>query len=81
MVPRSGRPDPGDADVLGRGPRPGVAAHQLGAAAGASVAGAIRTELGDYLVALVSGAALCLVAALITQAIRRPTATPAVGPA
>jgi len=48
------------------------AAHQLGAAAAASAAGAIRTELGDYLVAFVSGAALCLVAALITQAIRRP---------
>jgi MFS family permease len=48
------------------------AAHQLGAAAAASAAGAIRTALGDYLVAFVSGAALCLVAALVTQAIRRP---------
>ena len=57
------------------------AAHQLGAAAAASAAGAIRTEVGDYLVAFVSGAALCLVAALITQAIRRPTATAAVAPA
>ena len=57
------------------------ASHQLGAAAAASAAGAIRTEVGDYLVAFVSGAALCLVAALITQAIRRPTATAAVAPA
>jgi MFS family permease len=53
------------------------AAHQLGAAAVAPAAGAIRTELGDYLVAFVSGAALCLVAALVTQAIRRPAVTPA----
>jgi predicted MFS family arabinose efflux permease len=53
------------------------AAHQLGAAAAASAAGAIRTALGDYLVAFVSGAALCLVAALVTQAIRRPAAVPA----
>ena len=43
------------------------AAHQLGAAAAASAAGAIRTEFGDYLVAFLSGAALCLVAAMITQ--------------
>jgi hypothetical protein len=49
------------------------AAHQLGAAAAASAAGAVRTEFGDYLVAFVSGAALCLVAALITQGIRRPS--------
>jgi MFS family permease len=48
------------------------AAHQLGAAAAASAAGAVRTELGDYLVAFLSGAALCVVAALVTQAIRRP---------
>ncbi|HEV7657402.1 MAG TPA: MFS transporter [Mycobacteriales bacterium] len=47
------------------------AAHQLGAAVAASAAGAVRTEFGDYLVAFVSGAALCLVAALITQGIRR----------
>jgi MFS family permease len=53
------------------------AAHQLGAAAAASAAGAIRTALGDYLVAFVSGAALCLVAALVTQAVRRPAAVPA----
>jgi MFS family permease len=52
------------------------AAHQLGAAVAASAAGALRTALGDYLVAFVSGAALCLVAALVTQAIRRPAAVP-----
>jgi MFS family permease len=57
------------------------AAHQLGAAAAASAAGLIRTESGDYLVAFVSGAALCLVAALVTQAIRRPASTPALAPA
>jgi predicted MFS family arabinose efflux permease len=55
------------------------AAHQLGAAAAASAAGFLRTVLGDYLVAFLSAAALCAVAALITQGIRRPD--PAVAPA
>jgi hypothetical protein len=48
------------------------AAHQIGAAVAASAAGALRTALGDYLVAFLSASALCLVAALITQAVRRP---------
>ena len=48
------------------------AAHQLGAAIAASGAGAVRTALGDYLVAFLAAAALCGVAAVITQVIRRP---------
>ena len=53
------------------------ASHQLGAAAAASAAGALRTALGDYLVAFLAAAALCAVAALITQGIRRPEVSPA----
>jgi MFS family permease len=53
------------------------ASHQLGAAAAASAAGFLRTQLGDYLVAFLSAAALCAVAALITQGIRRPAPAPA----
>lgn len=52
------------------------ASHQLGAAAAASAAGFLRTQLGDYLVAFLSAAALCAVAALITQGIRRPAVVP-----
>lgn len=48
------------------------AAHQLGAAAAASAAGFARTALGDYLVAFLAAAALCLVAALVTQLVRVP---------
>ena len=50
------------------------AAHQLGAAAAASAAGAARTALGDYLLTFLVAAALCVVAALITQGVRRPVA-------
>jgi MFS family permease len=71
-------------EVFGRDRGPVVfgwvfAAHQLGAAAAASVAGAIRTELGDYLVAFLAAAALCVVAATITQVVRTPATEPAAG--
>jgi sugar phosphate permease len=56
------------------------AAHQLGAAAAASLAGLIRTERGDYLVAFVSAAALCAVAATITQVVRVPRPATVVQP-
>ena len=49
------------------------ASHQIGAAAAAVAAGALRGALGDYLVAFLAAAGLCLVAALITQVVRRPT--------
>jgi MFS family permease len=69
-------------EVFGRERGPVVfgwvfAAHQLGAAAAASAAGAIRTELGDYLVAFLAAAALCVVAATITQVVRSPATEPA----
>jgi predicted MFS family arabinose efflux permease len=48
------------------------ASHQLGAAVAATAAGAVRTALGDYLVAFLTAAALCVVAALITQVVRSP---------
>jgi predicted MFS family arabinose efflux permease len=68
-------------EVFGRERGPVVfgwvfASHQIGAAIAAVAAGAIRTELGDYLVAFLSAAALCLVAALITQVIRAPRPAP-----
>jgi MFS family permease len=72
-------------EVFGREKGPVVfgwifAAHQLGAAAAASLAGFIRTERGDYMVAFLSAAALCAVAATITQIVqapRRPVVTSA----
>jgi MFS family permease len=72
-------------EVFGRDRGPVVfgwvfAAHQLGAAAAASIAGLIRTERGDYLVAFVSAAALCAVAATITQVVRAPKRPAAVVP-
>jgi predicted MFS family arabinose efflux permease len=64
-------------EVFGRDRGPVVfgwifASHQIGAAIAALAAGAIRTQLGDYLLAFLSAAALCVVAALITQVVRRP---------
>jgi len=55
------------------------ASHQIGAAVAATAAGAVRTALGDYLVAFLAAASLCLVAALITQVVRapRPARSPA----
>jgi MFS family permease len=48
------------------------ASHQIGAAIAASAAGYARTVLGDYLVAFLAAAALCAVAALITQLVPAP---------
>jgi len=48
------------------------ASHQIGAALAASAAGYARGALGDYLVAFLAAAALCGVAALITQLVPRP---------
>ena len=53
------------------------ASHQVGAAAAASGAGFVRTALGDYLVAFLAAAALCAVAALVTQLVPRPAPAPA----
>jgi len=69
-------------EVFGRERGPVVfgwvfAAHQLGAAVAAVAAGAVRTELGDYLVAFLAAAALCAVAATITQVVRSPATEPA----
>jgi MFS family permease len=75
-------------EVFGRERGPVVfgwvfAAHQIGAAIAAAAAGVIRTTLGDYLVAFLSAAALCAVAATITQVVRPSgkLAQPAVAPA
>ena len=52
------------------------AAHQVGAAAAALGAGAIRDSFGSYSIAWFGAAGLCLVAALLSIGIRR--ATPAI---
>ncbi|MFC5748979.1 MFS transporter [Actinomadura rugatobispora] len=51
------------------------AAHQLGAAAAAAVAGLIRTELGTYTMAWWGAAVLCLFAAAMSMTIRTPRPT------
>lgn len=48
------------------------AAHQLGAAFATLVAGMVRDALGSYDVAWFGGAALCVIAAVLSMAIRRP---------
>ena len=48
------------------------AAHQIGAAITAWAAASIRTATGTYLIAFLSAAALCAVAAGITQVVRAP---------
>ncbi|MCI2958658.1 MFS transporter [Agromyces atrinae] len=48
------------------------AAHQLGAAAAALGAGVIRDVFGEYTYAWWGGAALCVIAAALSIAIRRP---------
>jgi MFS family permease len=57
------------------------AAHQLGAALVAWAAASVRTVTGDYLIAFLSAAALCMVAAGITQIVRAPQEVPAPTPA
>jgi sugar phosphate permease len=49
-----------------------AAAHQLGAASAAFVAGAIRTNLGDYLAAFMIAGGLCLIASMMVLFIGRP---------
>ncbi|MBO9578926.1 MAG: MFS transporter [Microbacteriaceae bacterium] len=53
------------------------AAHQLGAATAAMLAGVIRDTTGEYTLAWVSAAALCGVAAVLSVTIRRPKAAAA----
>ncbi|WP_018654768.1 MFS transporter [Actinomadura flavalba] len=52
------------------------AAHQLGAAVAASLAGLLRTSLGAYTVAWWGAAVLCLVAAVLSRTIGRPALEP-----
>ena len=53
-----------------------VAAHQLGAAAAAFGAGAVRSWVGDYQRAFLTSGALCLItAAMVLQIGRRPVQT------
>lgn len=50
------------------------AAHQLGAATAATLAGVVRDATGEYTLAWFSAAGLCAVAALLSLSIRRPRA-------
>jgi predicted MFS family arabinose efflux permease len=52
------------------------AAHQLGAAAAALGAGVVRDVFGTYTYAWFGGAALCVVAAVLSVSLRRPPAEP-----
>jgi len=52
-----------------------AAAHQLGAALAAFVAGALRVELGTYLQAFMLSGLLCLLAALMVLFIGRSRAS------
>jgi MFS family permease len=55
------------------------ASHQLGAAAAAFAAGAVRDALGTYTAAWLGGAALCAVASVLSALLAKP-ATPARAP-
>ena len=48
------------------------AAHQVGAAAAATVAGLVRDEFGDYAYAWIGGAVLCVVAAVFSYIVKPP---------
>jgi sugar phosphate permease len=50
------------------------ASHQIGAAIAAATAGAIRDTTGEYTIAWLAGAGLCVVAAAVSYAIRRAPA-------
>jgi predicted MFS family arabinose efflux permease len=52
------------------------AAHQLGAAAAALGAGVVRDVFGTHTYAWFGGAALCVVAAVLSAGLRRPPAEP-----
>lgn len=56
-------------------------AHQLGAATAAYGAGAIRTDLGDYMLAFMISGAFCLLAAVMVLGIARKPAQPAIAAA
>jgi predicted MFS family arabinose efflux permease len=57
------------------------AAHQLGAAAAALAAGAVRDATGQYTYAWFAAAAMCTIAAVISATIRKDSARKAVAPA
>nr|WP_306901566.1 MFS transporter [Arthrobacter sp. B1I2] len=57
------------------------AAHQLGAAAAAIAAGALRDATGHYTYAWLGAAAMCTIAAVISATIRRHQAMPEAEPA
>jgi len=57
-----------------------AAAHQIGAASAAWLAGMIRTDTGTYLGAFVSAGLLCLVAALMAAFVGRKPAEPVLRP-
>lgn len=57
------------------------AAHQIGAAFAALTAGLIRDHTGEYTLAWFRAAGLCIVAAVISLAIRRPRAASSQVPA
>ncbi len=48
------------------------AAHQVGAAVAATVAGLVRDEFGDYAYAWIGGAVLCVVAAVFSYIVKPP---------
>jgi predicted MFS family arabinose efflux permease len=57
-----------------------AAAHQIGAASAAWLAGMVRTDTGSYLGAFVSAGLLCLVAALMAGFVGRSPREPALRP-
>jgi predicted MFS family arabinose efflux permease len=57
-----------------------AAAHQIGAASAAWLAGMVRTESGTYLGAFVSAGLLCLVAAMMAAFVGRKPSEPVLRP-
>jgi MFS family permease len=51
------------------------ASHQIGAGIAAAVAGVVRTSLGTYDLAWYGAAVLCLIAAMLSVAVRRPVSS------
>jgi predicted MFS family arabinose efflux permease len=51
------------------------ASHQIGAGIAAAVAGVVRTSLGTYDMAWYGAAMLCLIAAMLSVAVRRPVSS------
>jgi hypothetical protein len=48
------------------------ASHQIGAGVAAAAAGAMRTSFGNYDLAWYGAGALCLLAAVLSSAVRHP---------